>query len=53
MIGIGIGVDWSVKRAFTTVGGLIAAFRIRMAADSGVFEAEACLNATLTNLNNI
>ena len=28
-------------------------FKARVAADSGVFEAESCLNTILTNLNNI
>jgi hypothetical protein len=28
-------------------------FKVRVAADSGLFEAEACLITTITNLNNI
>ena len=32
---------------------LIAAFKLRVAADSGVYEAESCQSATLTQLNNI
>ena len=32
---------------------LIYAFKARVATDSGTFEAESCLNTTLTNLNNI
>lgn len=32
---------------------LIKSFKARVIADSGIFEAEACLYATLTNLNNI
>ncbi len=32
---------------------LINSFKSRVSADGGVFEAEACLNAVLTNLNNI
>lgn len=31
----------------------IPAFKTRVIADSGIFEAESCLNTTLTNLNNI
>jgi len=32
---------------------LINAFKARVAADSGVFEAETCLKTTLRNLNKI
>jgi len=32
---------------------LTNAFKIRVADDTGTFEAESCLNTTLTNLNNI
>lgn len=32
---------------------LIANFKIRISTDLGVFEAENCLNALLTNLNTI
>jgi hypothetical protein len=32
---------------------LIDAFKIRVASEGGVFEAEACLYATLTELNSI
>jgi len=32
---------------------LIKEFKARVAADGGTFEAESCLNTTLTNLNNI
>ena len=35
------------------VGAIINAFKARVAADSGVFEAETCLKTTLTNLNKI
>jgi len=36
-----------------SVAGLISAFKIRVASDSGVYSAEACQTATLTALNNI
>ena len=36
-----------------SVSALIEAFKARVATDSGTFEAESCLNITLTNLNNI
>lgn len=36
-----------------SVTALIDAFKARVAADSGLFEAESCLNTTLTNLNKI
>ena len=32
---------------------LITNFKARVAADSGIFEAESCLNSILTNLNSI
>ena len=32
---------------------IISNFKVRVLADSGIFEAESCLNTTLTNLNNI
>ena len=31
----------------------VKAFKARVLADGGTFEAETCLNTTLTNLNNI
>jgi len=37
----------------TTSIDLIDAFKLRVSDDSGVFEAELCLNTILTNLNNI
>jgi hypothetical protein len=37
----------------TYVDALIAQFKIRVALDGGIFEAEDCLRATLTVLNNI
>jgi hypothetical protein len=36
-----------------SVSALIFDFNARVAADSGIKEAETCLNTTLTNLNNI
>lgn len=35
------------------VPSIIDSFKLRVSANSGIFEAESCLNATLTNLNNI
>jgi len=35
------------------IASLIAAFKLRVAADSGAYEAEACQVSTLTNLNSI
>jgi len=52
MINIGIGISWA-KRIFSTSANIIANFRDRVSADNGIFEAEACLLTTLTNLNNI
>jgi hypothetical protein len=53
MLGIGLGVDWANKKDLNIVIGLIATFQARVAADGGVFEAQSCLDALLTNLNNI
>jgi hypothetical protein len=36
-----------------SINTLINDFKSRVIADGGVFEAETCLNAILTNLNNI
>ena len=35
------------------VGAIINAFKERVLADSGIFEAQSCLLETLTNLNKI
>lgn len=35
------------------VPNIIDAFKVRVATESGVFEAQTCLNTTLTNLNNL
>jgi len=53
MLGIGLGVDWANKKDLGVVASLIATFQARVAADGGVFEAQSCLDALLTNLNNI
>ena len=54
MIGIGLGIDWSTnKNLGFNVLSLITAFKTRVAADGGVYSAEACQLATLTILNNI
>jgi len=34
------------------VSSIVNSFRERVLADSGIFEAESCLNNTLTKLNN-
>lgn len=52
MIGIYIGVSIGVN-ASNPIPGIIAAFQARVAADGGVFEASACLEAQLTALNAI
>ena len=36
-----------------SVSALIEAFKARVATDSGLFEAESCLDIILTTLNNI
>lgn len=40
-------------QASITVIALINAFKARVYADTGLYQAEACQIATLTNLNNI
>jgi hypothetical protein len=35
------------------VASIIGAFKVRVAADGGTFEAEACLQATLDKFNSI
>lgn len=55
MINIGIGVGWA-KPKYRVVGPtqqLINAFKARVLADSGIFEAEACLQQTLASLGGI
>jgi hypothetical protein len=44
MIGIGIGIPFGRR------GGIVQSFKSRVAADSGTFEAEACLNQTVARL---
>ena len=51
-----IGSNSASSNAITVISyeqSLINAFKTRVAADGGTFEAEACLNAQLTKLNNI
>ena len=50
--GIGIGIGWAAQNGLS-ISQLILDFQARVAANGGAFEAESCLNATLTNLNNI
>jgi lysophospholipase L1-like esterase len=50
-IGIGIGLQFS--KLVNGINSIINAFKTRVAADSGTFEAESCLNTTLTTLNNL
>lgn len=38
---------------FDLIGEIIGIFKTRVAADSGTFEAESCLNSTITNLRSI
>jgi hypothetical protein len=44
MISIGIGIPFGRR------GGIVQSFKSRVAADSGTFEAEACLNQTVASL---
>ena len=53
MLGLGLGTGKPTNLGSSLVVELINAFKARVAADSGVFEAETCLKTTLTNLNKI
>jgi hypothetical protein len=50
MIGLGIGVAWTFGKINRFVSNMILAFRMRVAADGGVFEAPGCLAAQLEEL---
>jgi len=53
MLGLGLGTAKPTFLGTSLVVELIKAFKARVAADSGIFEAESCLKTTLTNLNKI
>jgi hypothetical protein len=50
MIKLGIGVAWTFGKINRFVSNMILAFRTRVAADGGVFEAPGCLEAQLEEL---
>ena len=50
MIGLGIGVAWTFGKINRFVSNMILAFRTRVAAGGGVFEAPTCLAAQLEEL---
>jgi hypothetical protein len=53
-IGLSIGVTLGGNNPSALQTTLIeSAFKTRVAADSGLFEAESCLDILLTNLNKI
>lgn len=52
MIGIGIGIPF-YRSSGNVIDKLISAFKARVSADSGTFEAQSCLNTQLSTLNNI
>ena len=52
MFGLGLGLgQFSLFNRF--VNNLVKSFKIRVSADSGIFEAESCLKTTLNNLNRL
>lgn len=53
MLGLGLGTGKPTNLGASIVVDLIKAFKARVAADSGIFEAESCLKITLRNLNKI
>jgi len=52
-LALGISLPSSNKGGLTPAQKLVNAFRLRVIADGGVFEAKACLVDQLTILNNI
>lgn len=52
MLGLGIGILKVVNYLSSPIALIINAFKSRVAADSGTFEAESCLNTNLTSLVN-
>ena len=50
---LGISLPSSNKGNITPTKKLVNAFKARVIADGGVFEAKACLDAQLVILNNI
>jgi hypothetical protein len=50
MINLGLGVAWTFGKINRFVSNMILAFRARVYADNGVFEAPACLAAQLEEL---
>lgn len=53
MLGIGLRITNIINFASDFVKRLIGAFKTRVLADAGSFEAESCLNTVLTNLRAI
>ena len=52
-LALGMSLPSSNKGGLTPAQILVEAFKARVIADGGVFEAKACLNAQLTNLSTI
>ena len=52
-LALGISLPLSNKGGLTPAQKLVNAFRLRVIADGGVFEAKACLDAQLKILKNI
>jgi len=52
-LSLGISLPSSNKGGVTPTQALVNAFKARVIADGGVFEAKACLDAQLVILNNI
>jgi hypothetical protein len=52
MLGLGLGTGKSlVLESYTSI--LVKAFKARVVADIGIFEAESCLKTTLQNLDTL
>jgi hypothetical protein len=52
MFGLGLGLgQFTIFNRF--INNLVRSFKIRVSADSGIFEAQNCLKSTLTKLNKL
>jgi hypothetical protein len=52
-LALGMSLPSSNKGGFTPIEKIVNDFKVRVIADGGVFEAQACLKAQLITLNNI
>jgi hypothetical protein len=53
MLGLGIGLSKWVNYPANAIAQIINAFKSRVLADSGTFEADSCINSSITTLMGI